>query len=75
MPHNLVSIIIPVLEELYIDQDGSIHRVEKVPEPNEQEKPETGESVEGLSSAAVLERVVQSMERRYLATRAGSVKE
>ena len=63
------------LEKLYIDQDGKIHRVEKVDPSEEDQTSETGESVEGLRGPEAIERTVWSGARRYSATRARFEKE
>jgi hypothetical protein len=57
------------LEELYIDQDGEIHRKEKTGPTDREELTESGKRGDGWATGPVLQRAAQNIEHRYLATR------
>ncbi len=57
------------LEELYIDQDGKLHRKKRTCQTDESEIDESGKRGDGSADASVLERAVLNIEHRYLATR------
>ncbi len=57
------------LEELYIDQDGKIHRKEKVEHENEDKISKGEEDGDEPSLVAVFERAARNVERRYLPPR------
>lgn len=54
------------LEELYIDQDGKIHRREKIKKEEKDEISKGETKGDGLTTASVLEQAAQSVASRYV---------